>query len=66
MAFGLAHIELALAALLLFHFDWQGVTGRGRDGGCLAELDMPEAFGITITTDLVLVAVPRSRPGLHR
>ncbi|CAD6247808.1 unnamed protein product [Miscanthus lutarioriparius] len=55
MAFGLAHIELALAALL-FHFDWE------LPGGMAAErLDMTEAFGITtgLKTDLVLVAVPR-------
>jgi cytochrome P450 len=55
MAFGLAHIELALAALL-FHFDWE------LPGGMAAErLDMTEAFGITtrLKNDLVLVAVPR-------
>jgi hypothetical protein len=43
MAFGLAHIELALAALL-FHFDCE------LPGGVAAEdLDMREAFGVTVT-----------------
>ncbi|KAL6629987.1 hypothetical protein ACP70R_029752 [Stipagrostis hirtigluma subsp. patula] len=55
MAFGLAHIELALAALL-FHFDWE------LPGGMAAEdFDMTEAFGVTTQrqADLVLVPVPR-------
>ncbi|CAN6237369.1 unnamed protein product [Urochloa humidicola] len=55
MAFGLAHIELALAALL-FHFDWE------LPGGIAAEeMDMTEAFGITtqLRSDLVVAAVPR-------
>ncbi|XP_037446787.1 premnaspirodiene oxygenase-like [Triticum dicoccoides] len=55
MAFGLAHVELALAALL-FHFDWE------LPGGVAAEdLDMTEEFGVTarLRSDLVVVAVPR-------
>ncbi|KAJ1278252.1 hypothetical protein BS78_04G065300 [Paspalum vaginatum] len=55
IAFGLAHIELALAALL-FHFDWE------LPGGVAAEeLEMTEAFGVTtqLRSELVLVAVPR-------
>ena len=57
MAFGLAHVELALAALL-FHFDWKlpdGMAGK--------DLDMAEAFVITARrqSDLRLVAVPRIR-----
>uniref|UniRef100_A0ACD5Z5Q8 Uncharacterized protein n=1 Tax=Avena sativa TaxID=4498 RepID=A0ACD5Z5Q8_AVESA len=55
MAFGLAHVELALAALL-FHFDWElpGGTAAG-------DLDMTEQFGVTtsLRSDLVVVAVPR-------
>ncbi|KAF8691321.1 hypothetical protein HU200_040448 [Digitaria exilis] len=55
MAFGLAHIELALAALL-FHFDWELPGGMA-----VEELDMTEAFGVTtqLQSDLVVVAVPR-------
>ncbi|CAN6271716.1 unnamed protein product [Urochloa humidicola] len=55
MAFGLAHIELALAALL-FHFDWE------LPGGIAAEeLGMTEAFGVTtqLRSDLVVVPIPR-------
>nr|CAB3449117.1 unnamed protein product [Digitaria exilis] len=55
MAFGLAHIELALAALL-FHFDWELPGGMEEE-----ELDMTEAFGVTTQrqADLVLVPIPR-------
>ncbi|XP_047076512.1 premnaspirodiene oxygenase-like [Lolium rigidum] len=55
MAFGLAHVEIALAALL-FHFDWE------LPGGMAAgDLDMTEQFGVTtsLRSDLVVVAVPR-------
>ncbi|CAL4970935.1 unnamed protein product [Urochloa decumbens] len=52
MAFGLAHIELALAALL-FHFDWALPGGMAAE-----ELDMTEAFGIATPRrrDLLVVA----------
>jgi hypothetical protein len=40
-AFGLAHIELALAALL-FHFDWKLPEGMVAE-----EMDMAEAVAIT-------------------
>ncbi|KAK1615641.1 hypothetical protein QYE76_021158 [Lolium multiflorum] len=57
MAFGLAHIELALAALL-FHFDWDLPEGMVRE-----ELDMTEAAGITarLRSDLLVIAVPRAQ-----
>jgi cytochrome P450 len=55
MALGLAHVELALAALL-FHFDWELPEGMVAE-----EMDMTEAAGITLPprSDLVLVAIPR-------
>uniref|UniRef100_A0A0D9WSG5 Cytochrome P450 n=1 Tax=Leersia perrieri TaxID=77586 RepID=A0A0D9WSG5_9ORYZ len=55
MAFGLANVQLPLASLL-FHFDWE-VLGLADP----ADLDMTEAFGITVRrkSDLLL------RPILH-
>lgn len=55
MAFGLAHIELALAALL-FHFDWKLPEGMVAE-----EMDMAEAVAITAPprSDLVLLPVTR-------
>ncbi|KQJ86361.2 hypothetical protein BRADI_4g04940v3 [Brachypodium distachyon] len=55
MAFGLAHIQLALAALL-FHFDWKLPGGKAGE-----DLDMTEAFVIStrLRSDLLVVAVPR-------
>jgi cytochrome P450 len=53
MAFGLAHIELALAALL-FHFNWKLLEGMVAE-----EMDMAEAVAITARprSDLVLLPV---------
>uniref|UniRef100_A0ACD5ZNV2 Uncharacterized protein n=1 Tax=Avena sativa TaxID=4498 RepID=A0ACD5ZNV2_AVESA len=55
MAFGLAHIHLALAAMV-YHFDW-----KMPDGMEPKDLDMTESFGITTQrkSKLVLVPVPR-------
>ena len=55
MGLGLAHVELALAALL-FHFDWELPEGMVAE-----EMDMTEEAGITLPprSDLVLVAIPR-------
>jgi cytochrome P450 len=55
MAFGLAHIELALAALL-FHFNWKLPEGMVAE-----EMDMAEAVAITLPprSDLVLLPVTR-------
>lgn len=55
MAFGLGHIELALAALL-FHFDWKLPEGMVAE-----EMDMAEAVAITAPprSDLVLLPVTR-------
>ncbi|KAJ1294654.1 hypothetical protein BS78_01G161900 [Paspalum vaginatum] len=53
---GLANMELVLASLL-YHFDWE-VPGGGGSG---EELDMTEAFGITLRrkAKLLLKATPR-------
>lgn len=55
MAFGLAHIELALAALL-FHFDW-----KLPEGVVAEEIDMAEAVAITAPPRSDLVVLPVTR-----
>ncbi|XP_068640651.1 desmethyl-deoxy-podophyllotoxin synthase-like [Aristolochia californica] len=56
ISFGLAIIELTLANLL-YHFDWQLPGGMRNE-----DLDMNEAFGITMArkNSLIVVPVPRS------
>lgn len=59
MAFGLANMELALAALL-YHFDWE------LPGGMLpGELDMTEALGLTTRRRSDLLLVPALRVPLR-
>ena len=59
MAFGLANMELALAALL-YHFDWE------LPGGMLpGELDMTEALGLTTRRCSDLLLVPALRVPLR-
>ncbi|KAL6629986.1 hypothetical protein ACP70R_029751 [Stipagrostis hirtigluma subsp. patula] len=55
MAFGLAHVELALAGLL-FHFDW-----KLQEGMIAEEMDVSEKLGVTVAprSDLVLFATTR-------
>jgi cytochrome P450 len=55
MVFGLAHIELALAALL-FHFDW-----KLPEGVVAEEIDMAEAVAITAPPRSDLVVLPVTR-----
>lgn len=52
---GLANMELVLASLL-YHFDWEQPGGAGS-----GDLDMTEAFGITLRrkSKLMLKAIPR-------
>ncbi|CAD6213546.1 unnamed protein product [Miscanthus lutarioriparius] len=52
---GLANMELVLASLL-YHFDWEQPGGAGS-----GDLDMTEAFGITLKrkSKLMLKAIPR-------
>ncbi|XVF23990.1 hypothetical protein REPUB_Repub13aG0087800 [Reevesia pubescens] len=54
MPFGIANIELPLAQLL-YHFDWKLYDGRK-----LEDLDMTEAFGLSVARkyDLCLVPIP--------
>ncbi|GJN19206.1 hypothetical protein PR202_gb06453 [Eleusine coracana subsp. coracana] len=52
MAFGLAHIELTLAALL-FHFDW-----RLPEGMVAEEMDMTKAVAISVPPRFDLVLLP--------
>jgi cytochrome P450 len=60
ISFGLAHIELALAAML-FHFDWK------LPGDVAAEdLDMTEAFGVTTRRQSELMVVPVVRVPVSR
>ncbi|XP_039030169.1 premnaspirodiene oxygenase-like [Hibiscus syriacus] len=56
ISFALPNIELALAKLL-YHFDWELPDGI-RNG----DLDMTEAFGVTMSrkNNLVLIAIPPS------
>uniref|UniRef100_A0A0D3F1Q3 Cytochrome P450 n=1 Tax=Oryza barthii TaxID=65489 RepID=A0A0D3F1Q3_9ORYZ len=58
MAFGLVHVELALAALL-FHFDWSLPGGMAAD-----ELDMAESSGLTTRRRLPLLVVARPHAAL--
>uniref|UniRef100_J3LAC4 Cytochrome P450 n=1 Tax=Oryza brachyantha TaxID=4533 RepID=J3LAC4_ORYBR len=60
MAFGLVHVELALAALL-FHFDWSLPGGMPAD-----ELDMTETSGLTTRRRLHLLVVARPHAPLPK
>ena len=53
MAFALPNIELPLAQLL-YHFDWKLPNGMKEE-----ELDMEEAFGLTVRrkNDLILIPI---------
>ncbi|KAL4558426.1 hypothetical protein LXL04_036626 [Taraxacum kok-saghyz] len=54
ISFGLANLELPLASLL-FHFDWKLADDKIQD------LDMTEAFGVTVKRKSVLNLVPTVR-----
>ncbi|XP_062229365.1 desmethyl-deoxy-podophyllotoxin synthase-like [Phragmites australis] len=60
MAFGLAHIELALANLL-YHFDWELPCGMEP-----ADLDMTEEMGVTVRRLQELLLVPVARVPLPK
>lgn len=55
IAFSHANIEIALASLL-YHFDWELPSGVKNE-----EIDMTEAFGVTVKrkTELLLYPIPR-------
>ncbi|KAI5334247.1 hypothetical protein L3X38_024380 [Prunus dulcis] len=58
ISYGLANVELPLA-FLLYHFDWKLPNGKNHE-----DLDMTEAFGITVRRkeDLHLIPIPYHPP----
>jgi cytochrome P450 len=58
ITYGLANVELPLA-MLLYHFDWKLPNGMKHE-----DLDMTEAFGITVRKkeDLRLIPIPYHPP----
>ncbi|CAL9018108.1 unnamed protein product [Prunus brigantina] len=58
ISYGLANVELPLA-FLLYHFDWKLPNGKNHE-----DLDMTEAFGITVRRkeDMHLIPIPYHPP----
>lgn len=60
ISYGLANVELPLASLL-YHFDWKLADGTDNK-----DLDMTEAFGVTVGRKNDLILIPTAYKPVSR